>query len=75
MNGWPGAGIELVRSLAGDGLTIVMIEYIMHAIRSLWQRVAVLNAGRVIGSGRPEEALANRDVIRVYLDDSLRRGP
>ncbi|HEU0158094.1 MAG TPA: ABC transporter ATP-binding protein, partial [Hyphomicrobiaceae bacterium] len=65
------AGIELVRSLEGDGLTIVMVEHVMYAIRSLCQQVVVLNAGRVIASGAPEEALADPDVIRVYLGDGV----
>jgi branched-chain amino acid transport system ATP-binding protein len=65
------AGIELVRSLEGDGLTIIMVEHVMHAIRSLCGHVVVLNAGRVIASGTPEEALADRDVIRVYLGDGI----
>ncbi len=63
------AGIELVRSLAAAGLTIVMVEHVMHAIRSLCQHIVVLNAGRVIASGAPEAALANREVVRVYLGE------
>ena len=65
------AGIGLVRSLLDDGLTIIMVEHVMHAIRSLCRQIVVLNAGRVIASGSPQEALANHDVIRVYLGDSL----
>jgi len=63
-------GIALVRSLRDEGLTIVMVEHVMHAIRSLCQRIVVLNAGRVIAAGNPEEALANREVVRVYLGES-----
>src|SRR5262245_5749256 len=65
------AGIALVRSLLEDGLTIIMVEHVMHAIRSLCRQIVVLNAGRVIAGGSPQEALGNRDVIRVYLGDSL----
>ena len=65
------AGIALVRSLQQDGLTIIMVEHVMHAIRSLCRQIVVLNAGRVIASGAPEAALADRDVIRVYLGDGL----
>jgi ABC-type branched-subunit amino acid transport system ATPase component len=65
------AGIDLVRSLLEDGLTIVMVEHVMHAIRSLCGHVVVLNAGRVIASGAPQEALANSEVVRVYLGDSV----
>ncbi len=62
-------GITLVRSLHEEGLTVVLVEHVMHAIRSLCQRVIVLNAGRVIATGHPDDALANREVIRVYLGE------
>jgi branched-chain amino acid transport system ATP-binding protein len=65
------AAIALVRSLLEDGLTILLVEHVMHAIRSLCQHIVVLNAGRVIAAGTPEETLAHRDVIRVYLGDSV----
>jgi branched-chain amino acid transport system ATP-binding protein len=64
------AGIELVRSLNAEGLTIVMVEHVMHAIRSLCGHIVVLDAGRVIASGTPETALAHADVMRVYLGES-----
>ena len=64
-------GIALVRSLNEEGLTIVMVEHVMHAIRSLCGHIVVLNAGRVIAAGTPEEALADPDVVRVYLGESL----
>jgi branched-chain amino acid transport system ATP-binding protein len=64
------AGIALVRSLNDEGLTIVMVEHVMHAIRSLCGHVVVLNAGRVIAAGTPEEALADPGVVRVYLGEA-----
>jgi branched-chain amino acid transport system ATP-binding protein len=64
-------GIALVRSLNEEGLTIVMVEHVMHAIRSLCSHVVVLNAGRVIAAGTPEEALADPDVVRVYLGEGV----
>jgi branched-chain amino acid transport system ATP-binding protein len=64
------AGIALVRSLHEDGMTILMVEHVMHAIRSLCGHIVVLDAGRVIAAGTPEEALANQDVMRVYLGES-----
>jgi branched-chain amino acid transport system ATP-binding protein len=64
-------GIALVRSLNEEGLTIVMVEHVMHAIRSLCGHIVVLNAGRVIAAGTPEEALADPDVVRVYLGESV----
>jgi branched-chain amino acid transport system ATP-binding protein len=64
------AGIDLVRSLNEDGLTIVMVEHVMHAIRSLCGHVVVLSAGRVIAAGTPDEALADPGVVRVYLGEA-----
>jgi branched-chain amino acid transport system ATP-binding protein len=62
-------GISLVRSLHEEGLTVVLVEHVMHAIRSLCERVIVLNAGRVIATGHPDDALGNKEVIRVYLGE------
>jgi branched-chain amino acid transport system ATP-binding protein len=64
------AGIDLVRSLHADGLTIVMVEHVMHAIRSLCGHVVVLSAGRVIAAGTPDAALADPGVVRVYLGET-----
>ncbi|MGE0848501.1 MAG: ABC transporter ATP-binding protein [Hyphomicrobiaceae bacterium] len=64
------AGIALVRSLHQDGMTILMVEHVMHAIRSLCGHIVVLDAGRLIASGTPEEALAQENVMRVYLGET-----
>jgi branched-chain amino acid transport system ATP-binding protein len=61
--------ILLVRTLARDGITIVLVEHVMHAIRSLCTRVVVLNAGSVIAQGDVEDTLSNREVVRVYLGE------
>jgi branched-chain amino acid transport system ATP-binding protein len=50
-------------------LTIVLVEHVMHAIRSLCDRIVVLSAGKVIASGTAEEALTNPEVVRVYLGE------
>jgi branched-chain amino acid transport system ATP-binding protein len=63
--------IVLVRSINEEGITVVLVEHVMHAIRSLCRRVVVLNAGSVIAQGTVEETLANRDVVRVYLGEDL----
>jgi branched-chain amino acid transport system ATP-binding protein len=55
--------------LREDGLTIVLVEHVMHAIRSLCDRIVVLSAGKVIASGTAEEALTNPEVVRVYLGE------
>jgi len=49
------------------GITIIMIEHIMHAVMRFSQRVVCLDAGRVICEGAPEAIVQNADVQRAYL--------
>ena len=62
-------GIALIRSLRGDGLTIVLVEHVMDAIRSLCDRCIVMNAGRKIAEGPAAVVLADPEVVRAYLGD------
>jgi ABC-type branched-subunit amino acid transport system ATPase component len=62
-------GIALIRSLALEGVTIVMVEHVMSAIRALCGHVVVMNAGRRIAAGTPDDALSDPAVIAAYLGD------
>jgi ABC-type branched-subunit amino acid transport system ATPase component len=63
-------GIALVGSLRAHGLTIILVEHVMHAIRSLSDHCVVMNAGRKIAEGPPRAVLADREVVRAYLGDA-----
>lgn len=62
-------GIALVKMLRAEGLTIIIVEHVMDAIRSLCDRCVVMNAGRIIVEGPPAAVLADREVIRAYLGE------
>jgi branched-chain amino acid transport system ATP-binding protein len=52
------------------GTTIVLIEHDMSVVMDISDRVVVLDYGRKIGDGTPDEVRSNEDVISVS-----RRGP
>jgi branched-chain amino acid transport system ATP-binding protein len=62
-------GIELIKSLRDDGRTVILVEHVMDAIRSLCDRCVVMSSGALIAEGTPEQALSDPAVIRAYLGD------
>ena len=59
--------MKLINRLWQTGMTILLIEHNMRAAMSLCQRIVVLNFGRKIAEGLPEEIKGNQEVIRAYL--------
>lgn len=61
--------VEIVRKIRDRGITIIMIEHVMHAIMNVSERIMVLDYGRQIAEGTPEEVANNEQVIEAYLGD------
>jgi branched-chain amino acid transport system ATP-binding protein len=61
--------VETVRAIRDQGITIIMIEHVMHAVMRVSDRMIVLDYGRQIAEGTPEEIANNPQVIEAYLGD------
>jgi branched-chain amino acid transport system ATP-binding protein len=59
--------LDLLLALAGQDITIIMIEHIMQAVMRFSQRVMCLDAGKIIAIGAPAEVMANQRVQEAYL--------
>jgi len=61
--------ITLLLKMKDRGVAVIMIEHIMRAVMRFSERVAVLDAGKKIADGSPQEVVANPDVQRAYLGE------
>ena len=59
--------LKILFQLNEAGITIIMIEHIMHAVMRFSQRVMCLDAGKIICEGTPAQTVANPDVQKAYL--------
>lgn len=62
--------MDLCLRLKKDGLTLVVVEHIMEALMPISDRVVVLDSGRKIMEGTPEEVASDERVIKAYLGDT-----
>ncbi|RBW51854.1 ABC transporter ATP-binding protein [Marinobacter sp. F3R11] len=58
---------ELIRKIAEQGITVMLVEHDMKLVMGISDRLLVLNYGRVLAEGTPEQIRANPDVIAAYL--------
>jgi branched-chain amino acid transport system ATP-binding protein len=65
-----GEKVELmgvITKIAQRGFTVFMIEHDMRFVMGLCERIAVLNFGKIIAEGTPDQIKNNPDVIEAYL--------
>lgn len=65
--------IHMVRRIHGLGITLLIVEHVIRAVTSLSSRIVVLDQGRVIADGAPEQVMAEPAVAAAYLGTKARR--
>lgn len=61
--------VKVFRALKATGKTIILVEHDMGLIRRLTDYVFVLDSGKLLAEGKPDEVLARREVVEAYLGE------
>jgi branched-chain amino acid transport system ATP-binding protein len=59
--------VEMAKKIRDRGVTIVLIEHNMRVAMALSDRILVLNFGKKIAEGTPQEITTNETVLEAYL--------
>jgi branched-chain amino acid transport system ATP-binding protein len=60
-------GIDLIAKLRDSGMTVLLVEHVMEAVRALCERCVVMSAGQKIADGPTAAVLKEPEVVRAYL--------
>lgn len=63
--------MDLIRSLRDDGITLLVVEHHMRAIMTICDRILVLNFGKLLADGPPEQVANDPRVVEAYLGRSM----
>ncbi len=59
--------IAIIRAIRDSGVTVLLIEHVMHAVMSLSDHIYVLSYGKIIAEGSPRQVVSTPAVIEAYL--------
>jgi branched-chain amino acid transport system ATP-binding protein len=59
--------VATIRAIHAEGTAILWIEHVLHALNAVVSRLMVLNFGRMLMVGKPDEVMAAPEVREIYL--------
>jgi branched-chain amino acid transport system ATP-binding protein len=59
--------VNTIKAIHAEGVTIIWIEHVLHALTAVVEHLVVLDFGRIIGKGNPAEVMESREVQEIYL--------
>ena len=59
--------IETINAVRREGVSIIWIEHLMHALLAVVDRIIAINFGALIADGRPAEVMADSKVRQIYM--------
>ncbi len=60
---------SIVKELRDKGNTVILVEHNMELIRELSDHCIVMDSGKLLAEGKPEDVLARKDVVEAYLGE------
>ena len=64
--------VQVVRRIHAEGVTIVIVEHLLRVVNQLATRVVVLNRGRLLADGEPDQVMSDPAVVSAYLGKGYR---
>ena len=59
--------VATIKAIHAEGTAIIWIEHVLHALNSVVERLMVLNFGRMLMIGEPDQVMASPQVKEIYL--------